>query len=179
MRGTRAFDAYLVAAVRAGDRRAAKGLVERWQPRLTGHAHRLLGEAEAARDCVQAGWVEIWRSLPRLREERAFGTFAYRIVSRQCAQHVSRVVKRRSLAEELAAEPLPEPVMPVAGSDAEKLSAAMAALPGAMRAAVALFYTAEMSVAEVAVALDIPVGTVKSRLSHARAHLRAAFEGDV
>jgi DNA-directed RNA polymerase specialized sigma24 family protein len=47
-----------------------------------------------------------------------------------------------------------------------------------MRAAIALFHFEDMSVAEVAVALDVPAGTVKTRLMHARRKLRAALEGD-
>ena len=46
------------------------------------------------------------------------------------------------------------------------------------RAAIALFYLEDMSVAEMAVALDVPAGTVKTRLMHARRKLRAALEGD-
>ena len=56
--------------------------------------------------------------------------------------------------------------------------AAIAALPPDHGSAVALFYLEEMSVAEVAVALNVPAGTVKTRLMHARRKLRAALEGD-
>ena len=52
-------------------------------------------------------------------------------------------------------------------------------LPPEQRAAIALFHIEDMSVAEVAVALDVPAGTVKTRLMTARAKLREAFEGDV
>ena len=58
------------------------------------------------------------------------------------------------------------------------LYAAIAALPTPQRAALALFYTEGLSVAEVAVALDIPLGTVKTRLMNARARLRAHLTGD-
>jgi DNA-directed RNA polymerase specialized sigma24 family protein len=54
----------------------------------------------------------------------------------------------------------------------------MVALPAGQRAAIALFHIEDMSVAEVAVALDVPAGTVKTRLMNARAKLRAAFEGE-
>lgn len=58
------------------------------------------------------------------------------------------------------------------------MRSAMRELPAEQRAAIALFHLEELSVAEVAVALDVPVGTVKTRLMNARRRLRAALEGD-
>lgn len=60
----------------------------------------------------------------------------------------------------------------------DKVRAAVRALPAGQRAAVGLFYFEEMSVAEVAVALDVPAGTVKTRLMHARRALRATLGGE-
>jgi RNA polymerase sigma-70 factor (ECF subfamily) len=62
--------------------------------------------------------------------------------------------------------------------DIDKLRAAIRILPAGHRAAIALFYLEDMSITEVAVALDIPVGTVKSRLLHARQKLRTVLEGE-
>ena len=73
-----------------------------------------------------------------------------------------------------AAECLAEP----ASRDIAALQGAIRKLPPEQQAAIALFYLEEMSVAEVAVALDVPAGTVKTRLMHARHKLRGAFEGD-
>ena len=58
------------------------------------------------------------------------------------------------------------------------MRAAIAALPPAQAATVALFYLEDLSVAEVATALDVPVGTVKTRLMHARTKLRALLGDD-
>ena len=55
---------------------------------------------------------------------------------------------------------------------------AIQSLPHDQRATIALFYLEELSVAEVAVALDVPAGTVKTRLMHARHKLRAIIEGE-
>ena len=59
-------------------------LVEAWQPRLVGHAWRLTGDTEMAREAVQDGWVEILRGLSALRDEMAFPAWALRIVTRRC-----------------------------------------------------------------------------------------------
>jgi RNA polymerase sigma-70 factor (ECF subfamily) len=172
----RILDAFLVAAARTGDRRALGQLVERWNGKLLMHAWRLTGDGETARDAVQASWVEIVRGLDRLADERAFAAWAYRIASRRCARLIGEAVRYRAIASR-ARDDLPPPVGdPGAGIEASRLRQAIAALPPAQRSAIALFYLEDMSVAEVAVALDVPAGTVKTRLLHARLKLREALK---
>lgn len=168
---------YLVASARAGDRAAFAQLTRCWHPRLVAHAWRLTGNRADAEDAVQAGWIEIAAGLRNLRDERAFAAWAYRIVSRRCARAIGAAVRQRALGEVLAGETAAETTDPGAGLDAERLRAAVRDLPPEQRAAVALFYFEELSVAEVAVALDVPTGTVKTRLMHARRKLRAHLEG--
>jgi RNA polymerase sigma factor (sigma-70 family) len=177
----RAPDAWLVLSARMGDRAAAERLVRRWQPRLTAHARRLLGEAEPAHDAVQAAWVEIIRGLDRLRDPAAFPAWAYRIVTRRCAATISGRRRDRALAADMAREaelPPDPPPGPELADDHLRLRAAVRTLPPDQRAAIALFHFEGLSVAETAVALDVPAGTVKTRLMHARRKLRAALEGD-
>ena len=175
----RTLDEFLVAAARTGDPKAFSLLARRWQRRLIAHAWRLLGDSEEAREAAQEGWIEIARGLHRLAEPRAFPAWAYRIVSRRCAKAVGAARRRRELAEAIQAQPAMEVEASEANaSDGERLRAAMTRLPSDQRAAIALFYLEELSVAEVAVALAVPAGTVKTRLMHARRKLRAALEGD-
>jgi len=176
-RQEKALEGYLIAAARAGDRRAWQRLVELRGPRLMAHAVRMLGEVEGARDVVQDAWVEILRGLGGLREVGAFLPWALRIVSRQVARVIKGRQGERALAASYAAET--ELTVPEAGPgavDAARVRAAVAGLPADQGATVALFYLEDFSVAEVAVALDVPVGTVKTRLMHARARLRAELE---
>jgi RNA polymerase sigma-70 factor (ECF subfamily) len=172
-------DEYLVVSAKSGDRDAFAVLVRRWQKRLLAHAWRLTGDWEAARDAVQTGWSEIVRGLAGLQDERAFPAWAYRIVSRACAKQAGRMVQQRKIAVALAGEPPPGLQDTDAGIDGQRLRMAVRALPPDQRAAIALFHFEELSVAEVAVALDVPTGTVKTRLMHARRKLRAAMEGQV
>lgn len=174
----RILDEYLVAAAKSGDRKGIAMLAERWHGKLVAHAWRLTGDREAARDAAQAGWIEIVRGLPRLQDERAFAAWAYRIVSRRCAKQVGEAVRRRAIAEELSGEPEAASADPAEAVDRARLRAAIAELSPDQKSAIALFYLEEMSVAEVAVALATPAGTVKTRLMHARRKLRAALEGD-
>jgi len=174
---TRILDEYLVISAKAGDRRAFDLLARRWHPKLVAHAWRLTGDGEIAREAAQEGWIEIVRGLAGLKDERAFPAWAYRIVSRRCAAQISRVQARRALDRAIAAEPETCPPED-RGDEMLRLRAAVRSLPEGQRAAVALFHFEDMSVAETAVALDVPVGTVKTRLMHARRTLRAALEGD-
>jgi len=176
-RREKALEGYLVAAARAGDRRAWGQLVALRGPRLMAHAVRLLGEAEGARDCVQDAWLEIMRGLGGLREDGAFLPWALRIVSRRVARVIRGRQRDRRLAGDYAAEV--ESSAPEVGPravDGARVRAAVAGLSGDQAATVALFYLEDFSVAEVAVALDVPTGTVKTRLMHARARLRVELE---
>lgn len=174
----RLLDSYLIASARMGDRRALGMMAERWQPRLLVHAWRLLGDREQARDAVQDAWAEIMAGLGRLRDDMAFAAWAYRIVSRRCARSIRRVQGERLLASALADVPADD--APDSDRSRAMIAArrALHALPAGQQAAVALFYFEDLSVAEIAVALDVPAGTVKTRLMHARRTLRAALLGD-
>ncbi len=177
MEKARALDAYLVASARLGDRHALGILVRRWNGKLLAHAWRLLRDEEGAKDAVQEGWAEMLRGLARLRDDSAFAAWAYRIVSRSCARQIGRIVAERGLVEELAVSPADENFSEPSTLDAEAVRRAIATLPPGQQAAVALFYLEDLSVAEVAVALDVPAGTVKTRLMYARNRMREALEG--
>ena len=174
-------DEYLVASARVGDRKAFELLARRWQGKLVAHAWRLTGDVDLARDAAQEGWIEILRGLGRLRDERAFPAWAYQIVSRRCARQIRGMQRGRALAAAAAAEPAERFIAP-AGGDAPamaRLRTALAALPPEQRAAIGLFHLEDLGVAEVATALNVPAGTVKTRLMHARRKLRAVLEGEM
>jgi RNA polymerase sigma-70 factor (ECF subfamily) len=177
----RIYDEYLVAAAMTGDRPALSRLVGRWQPRLYRHAWRVLGDAERAKDMVQEAWVEILRSLARLDDVAAFPAWAYRIVTRRCQRAFLR--NSREIVEFDADES--EAAAQATEQDAGELAAELAnvveaigKLPSPQRAALALFYLEELSVAEIAIATDVPPGTVKTRLMHARRKVRALLQGE-
>ncbi len=173
----KALEAYLVAAARLGERASMAQLVNLRGPRLMSHAIRLLGDAEHARDVVQDAWIEILRGLGGLRDDAAFLPWALRIVTRRVARVIRSRQKDRKLAGDFAAEA--ETTTPEAGTnavEAAEVRRAIASLPPDQAATIALFYLEDMSVAEVALALDVPVGTIKTRLMHARRKLRAILE---
>ncbi|MBL4619521.1 MAG: sigma-70 family RNA polymerase sigma factor [Marinicaulis sp.] len=176
----RILDEYLAASARAGDRVAFGQLAKRWQPKLYAHACRLMGDAELARDVVQEGWGDIAKGLSRLDDAAVFPAWAYRIITRRAADSIRRTQRDRRLTQGFVAEPTPEDNGAAAievHADRTPLTKAMASLPPEQRAAIALFYLEDFSVAEIAAALSVPAGTVKTRLMHARRKLRTALEG--
>lgn len=168
----RALLALYVAGARLGRSRDIRALVNLAGPRLLAHARRLSDDAETARDLVQEGWAAIARSLPALRDDRAFLPWALAIVTRAAAREVTRRVRARETVAELT-HATDEP-----GADPPDLRAAIAELPTGQRAVLTLFYMDGLSVAEVATALAIPPGTVKTRLMHARNRSRVLTTGD-
>jgi len=175
----RTFEAYLVAAARTGDAQALDKLVRLVGPRLLAHATRLLGEGEPARDIVQSAWVDILRGLPRLRAPEAFRAFALQIVSRRVAGVIKSRQRDRTLAADFAFETdASSPPLGDITCDAGTVRRAIDHLPPAQRATLALFYLEDLGVAEVATAMDVPIGTVKTRLMHAREKLRQILKGD-
>lgn len=177
--GERALYAYLVAAFRSGDADALGQLVRAASPRLYAHAVRLLGDRDAAHDATQDAWGEITRGLHSLRDENAFLPWALRIVSRRVACIIASRQKDRAIASHFVHETEKETHSDgPSQADAKAVRQAIEQLDGPHRATLALFYLEEMSVAEVATALNIPVGTVKTRLMHAREKLRVILEGE-
>lgn len=176
------FSEYLVIAAQGGDRDALARLVALWQPDLLRHAARLTDDADGAGDALQEAWLDIVRGLARLRSPAVFPAWAYRIVTRKCAAQIRGRQAVRRTAAALTAEP-GERATDGAG-DAERaadlaaIRLAMAGLPPDQRIALALHHQDGFTVAEIAVALAVPEGTVKTRLMHARRKLAAIFDPD-
>ena len=177
-----AYDELLVLRCQDGDAQAVAELVERWQARFVGHACRLMGQPEAARDAVQEAWVAIVRGLGGLDDPARFAPWAYRIVRNKSVDWVRKQGRRRRVSREL--EDLQRHEEELASSqpaddiDHGRLVAALHNLPRDRQALLALYYQDGFTVVEIADILEIPSGTVKSRLFHARNQLKAVLKGE-
>ena len=154
-----------------GDREALEQLLRSVQPMLHRYVRRLAGDADAD-DVMQDVLVSIALNVIWLVEPRLFRPWAFRIASRASFSHLRRV-RRRGIEENaddvLALLPAPEPPP---GNEllAELLDKDV--LSPASRAVLVLHFQEEMQLDEVAAVLEIPVGTVKSRLAYGLKTLR-------
>lgn len=167
------FDELLVTLVQSGDRTAAGRLAARWQPRLLRTARRLLGDPELAAGAVQETWLSILRGIDGLRDPARFAPWAFGILRRRCADTIRREQKARAAP---LAEDLPHPGE--AADEALAIRLAFAALPADQRFAAHLFFVEGLTLAEIAEVQEVPPGTAKTRLFHARRRLKAALKGD-
>lgn len=169
--------ASVLRAARRGDRHAFELIVEHHQERLRVLAFHLLGDREQMNDALQDTFVNAYRALPGFRGEAALGTWLHRICYRVCLGYLG---ERRSDVDGddvLAAAPAPgEAAEDLAVRDA--LAVALRELPAEQRVVVLLVDRDGYDYASVASVLDVPVGTVASRLSVARAALRRALAAE-
>jgi RNA polymerase sigma-70 factor (ECF subfamily) len=167
------FNDMLVMLALEGDRQALDKLARRWWPRHYTHARRLLGHREGAADVVQEAWSQIIAVLRKLNDVSRFPAWSYSVVSRRCYDLIrSRQSDRRNetINDEQMSERRANQGLKL---DMQK---AMKQLPGDQRAALFLFYVEGFKVSEIATALQVPEGTVKTRLFHARNNLKAFFK---
>ncbi|WGM37715.1 RNA polymerase sigma factor [Caulobacter sp. NIBR1757] len=172
-------DEYLVIAAQGGSREAFRRLVVLWTPRLRRHAQRVLLDSDAATDAVQDAWLAIARGLRRLRDPARFPGWAYAIASRRCADEIRRRQGRRALVRSVSA--LRQVEDGLAPGDPDRvldLTAALAGLAPDQRLLVSLHYGEGLPVEDLAVAFNLPAGTVKSRLHAARRRLKLHLEGE-
>jgi RNA polymerase sigma factor (sigma-70 family) len=164
-------DEYLVIRSQGGDPEAFQLLVERWHFRFIRHAFRYTKSEDAARDVVQDTWMAMIRSLSALNDPRRFRTWSYRIVANKARDWVRREQVRRRTD----ANPPPPDTVDSARSDDDitTIREGIQQLEPDQRLVLTWFYLEGMSVREIADALSIPIGTVKSRLFNARNTLRA------
>jgi RNA polymerase sigma-70 factor (ECF subfamily) len=173
-------DEWLVLRSQGGDAASLTELVDRWHQRLLRHVLRQTGGHDEAADVMQEVWVTIVKKLRRLRDPACFPRWAYRITTAACADWVRKQQRDRRLRESIDEEQ--NPGDQVSADDRQSISEidllrrAIGRLPADQRSVLTMFYLDELSTAEIAEALRIPVGTVKSRLYHAREQLRKLVE---
>lgn len=179
-------DAVLVERSRAGDLSAFEVLVERYRQRVWRLAYNVLRDGEEAWDVAQEAFIRAWQALGSFRGQSAFYTWLFRITMNLATD---RARQRASRGRAFGAERVPEedwdrvmvdreatPVdIAVRAQDRERIQAALAALPEHHRTIIMLSDLEGLSYREIAEVLDIPMGTVMSRLHNARKRLREAL----
>lgn len=172
-------DAQLIEATRAGDNSAYGRLVERYQDRLVGAVTRFLGCREDAHDVAQDAFVQAYLKLDTFRGASAFYTWLYRIAFNLAMSHARRRRTMLSLdgaKDGFGSEPMDTAEGPDAGLQRDERAAlvhdALQQLDDEFRLVVVLRELEGSSYDQIAEILEIPIGTVRSRLFRARMQLR-------
>lgn len=176
-------DAALVAAAQGGDRNALDQLLRRHYDRVHAVCRRIAGTNRDADDACQEALIKIVRYLPRFDGRSAFGTWAYRIATNAALDELRKRNRRPALhavgEDDRPAMADPDAEAPIeAFADRVLLDEALGELAEDLRVAVVLRDVADLDYAEIAATLDIPVGTVKSRISRGRSALAAQLRLD-
>lgn len=163
-------DDALVAAAQGGDRDALDALLRAHYDRVHALCRRMTGNDADALDATQDALIAIVRGLPRFQAGARFSTWAYRVATNACLDELRRRRRR------------PEPGLPESHRDAVAsasdgvdaridIDRALASVAPEFRAPVVLRDLCGLDYAEIAEVLDVPVGTVKSRIARGRTAL--------
>ena len=172
----RVYDELLVTLARAGDAKAANRLVARWYPRLMRTALRLLQDRGDAEEAVQEAWAAICRGWPRLSDPAMFPGWAFAILRRKCVDRIRRRQSDRARSADMDAAP--EPSQPARGELRVEIDQALAQLSDEHRLAAILYFGEGLRLAEIAAVTNVPLGTAKSRVFHARQQLKSRLKGE-
>jgi RNA polymerase sigma-70 factor (ECF subfamily) len=169
-------DLELVDAANAGDASALEALYVRYREWVVATAHRITRNREEALDVLQDAFLYFIRKFPGFALRAQMKTFLYPVVRNLALERMRR--RRRAVP---LGDDTPHPVdegTPGAAVNGQGLARAIERLPEAERETVALRYSDGMGLAQIAAALGVPLGTVKSRLHHALARLGRILKKD-
>lgn len=173
-------DVELIGLVAKGQASALDELMRRHEDLVFAVCLRLMGSREAALDAAQETFLTVFRKADRYRAEAAFTTWLYRVATNTCFDLLRKAKRRRT-------EPIPEYHDPVDVSTVDaftsvelkpSIEAALMSIPVDYRAAVVLSDIHGLGIAEISDALEIPAGTVKSRVFRGR-RLLAEILGNI
>ena len=167
----RVHDELLVLRCQDGEVSALEQLFRAWHPRLARRALQLCGSADHAQDAVSETWLAVVRGIGSLNDPAAFPGWVHRVLRNKCADESRGPATREVPADD---EPAVEPSSDDPEVDA--IRAALRRLPTGQRELLAMHYLDGLDLATIAGILELPVGTVKSRLHNARARLRDVIE---
>ena len=177
-------DDQLVELVAQQDAGALEALYDRYGRPAYSLARRILTEKTLAQDVVQEVFLSLWRDARRFDAGRgSVATYLLSMTHHRAVDVVRReenLRRRRTTDEALEFEPDPKPGVEdnvEAAERRDQVRAALAGLPQAQREALALAYFGGYTQREVASLVGVPLGTVKTRMHHARRHLKGMLAG--
>lgn len=169
----------LISRARTGDREAFGGLVEQYRDNVYRLAYRMCGNAYDADEAAQEAFVAAWRALPNFRGDAKFSTWLYRLTTNAAIDVMRREKRHQTVGDgEMidVADDADSPQETVERTEQqEAVQKALSTLREEYREILLLRYMEELDYSEIAEVLQLPSGTVKSRINRAKAALKAAL----
>lgn len=169
----------LISRARTGDREAFGGLVEQYRDNVYRLAYRMCGNAYDADEAAQEAFVAAWRALPNFRGDAKFSTWLYRLTTNAAIDVMRREKRHQTVGDgEMidVADDADSPQETVERTEQqEAVQKALSTLSEEYREILLLRYMEELDYSEIAEVLQLPSGTVKSRINRAKAALKAAL----
>jgi RNA polymerase sigma-70 factor (ECF subfamily) len=161
-------DLNAIQRCRQGDREAFRHIVERYQAEAIGHSIGILGNREDAMDAVQEAFMDAFRALDRFDTSRRFYPWFYTLLRNRCF----KLMAVRQQAEPVLTGEHTIIAPGVSPEESMQLERALFGLSAEQRELITLRHLDGLSYEELAARLNVPIGTVMSRLFHARKRLR-------
>ena len=183
-------DIQLVARARAGDERAFRALLEKYERAVFSICLRMVRNRDEATDLAQESFIKVFASLDRYNPDYAFSSWLFKITSNLCIDNLrKRRITTFAMDEPVESEkgeftrqyvsPDPAPDETLSRNEKmQKLEKGIAALPEHYRIMLVLRHQEDLSYEEIADSLAIPLGTVKARIHRAREMLKTILEGE-
>jgi RNA polymerase sigma-70 factor (ECF subfamily) len=168
-----------MSSVAGGDQYALRHLYERHSSGMFRLLRRLTSDAGVAEEILQETWLAVWQSAGSFRSESSVRGWLYGVARRQAHNRLRRPSVIEIDLDEAAEVPDRTPGVEdrvLAATERQALAEAVTELPEHLREVLVLVLAEDLSYPEVSTALGIPVGTVKSRMSHARRQLGARLD---
>jgi len=167
----------LVLRCKRGQEQAFEELVGHWEKRLFYYVRRLVRTEDEAWDVLQHTWMVVVRRIKSLKDPQRLPTWLYRIARNTAFSHLRAKYRERAHFDEAGSVGQIEARDEGASlEDAERVHHALDQISVAHKEALTLFLLEDLSMDQMAEVLGIPLGTVKSRLHHAKRALRAVLE---
>lgn len=167
-------DGDLVLQFNAGNNEAFNALLKRYEIKLNRYVNKIVKHDQDTQDLTQDIWLQVYEHLNELRSPEHFGVWLFTIAKNRCRYHLGQ--KGKIIQTPLDGQELVDPNEEhVRQAQRRQVKRALSSLSTMLRKTVTLYYLTEYTTGEVSSSLNVPVGTVKRRLSDARKKLKSLF----
>jgi len=166
----------LVVRCQLGDRGAFEQILSVCQPRLRAYLHKMLHGSHEVDDVAQEVWGDVFRDLGTLEKPASFLPWLYRIAHNRAARLMRSAPPKTVSLEDLTVAGEADETIEFSADDARAVHDALARLSDIHREVLLLRFLEDMSYEDISEVLQCPVGTVRSRIHHAKAALKLVLE---